>query len=105
MANYKITIEKLNEEARGENEVFECDEALVIAMELHKEDSGVTSSEFFSGNIDHLSTVMKDNGIMVAACRMAVAKCDGQKDMKRAEMEELLNDKRLTAKIMGAAVL
>ena len=105
MANYKITIEKLNEEAQGENTVFECDEVLVIAMTPHEEDSGVTSSTFFSGNIDRLSTAMKDNGILVASCRMAVAKHDGQEDMKREKMKRMLNDHELTAKILGAAVL
>ena len=105
MANYKITIEKLNEEAQGENNVFECDEVLVIAMTPHEEGSGVMSSEFFSGNIDHLSTAMQDNGIMVASCRMAVAKHDSKEDMKREEMKRMLNDRELTAKILGAAVL
>ena len=65
----------------------------------------ITSSEFFSGNIDRLSTAMKDNGILVASCRMAVAKRDGQEDMKREKMKRMLNDHELTAKILGAAVL
>ena len=105
MANYKITIEKLNEEAQGENNVYECDEALVIAMTTHEEDGGVKSSAFFYGNIENLSTVMKDDGILVASCRMAVAKNDGQEDVKREEMRRMLNDHELTAKILGAAVL
>lgn len=105
MANYKITIEVLNEEAQGENAVYECDEVLVLAMTPHEEDSGVTSSEFFCGNIDHLSTTMKENGILVASCRLAVAKHDVDEDMKRAEMRRMLNDRELTAKILGAAVL
>lgn len=103
MANYKVTIEKLNEEAKGKNEVYECDELLVIGMT--PDDSGVDAHTMLAATIEHLSTAMHGQDALVAACRLAVAKHDIVEDMKRAEFREMFSSKEMVAKMMGAAIM
>ena len=103
MANYKVTIEKLNEEAKGKNEAYECDELLVIGMT--PDDGGVNTNTMLAATIEHLSTALHDQDALVAACRLAVARHDVVEDMKRAEIREMFSSGEMAAKMMGAAII
>lgn len=103
MANYKVTIEKLNEDAKGKNEVYECDELLVIGMT--PDENGVEANTMLAATIEHVSTALHNQSALIAACRLAVAKHDVVQDMKRAEMMEMLGSREMVEKLIGAAIM